>query len=85
MGSFKLVNTCSSGSKAVQWIISNIGNLDINKVLIGSGCYISCDSSSCFTKLSASMMNNDNTGEIQTTTAHPMAKKYNIPLTYHMS
>eukprot|EP00957_Ditylum_brightwellii_P145310 11067360-Ditylum_brightwellii.AAC.1 len=82
--SFKFVNTYSSGFKTVQWIISNIGNLDTNKVLIGSGCYVSGDSSSSFTKLFTSMMNNDNTGEIQTTTAHPMAKQHTIPLPYHI-
>eukprot|EP00957_Ditylum_brightwellii_P179537 13677309-Ditylum_brightwellii.AAC.1 len=31
MGSFKFVNTCSLGSKAVQWVLSNIGELNINK------------------------------------------------------
>eukprot|EP00957_Ditylum_brightwellii_P187790 14299153-Ditylum_brightwellii.AAC.1 len=61
-------------SKAVHWVLSNIGELDISKVLIESSCYVSGDSSSIFTKLSISMMNEDNTGEIQTTNAHPMAK-----------
>eukprot|EP00957_Ditylum_brightwellii_P010075 760718-Ditylum_brightwellii.AAC.1 len=60
-GSFKFVNTYSSGSKAVHWFLSNIDDLDINKVLIGAGCYISGDSSSTFTKLSPSIMNEDNT------------------------
>eukprot|EP00957_Ditylum_brightwellii_P209142 15360529-Ditylum_brightwellii.AAC.1 len=54
MGSFKFVNSCSSGAKVVQWIISNIGNLDINKVLIGSGCYVAGDSSAATTRLSTS-------------------------------
>eukprot|EP00957_Ditylum_brightwellii_P094933 7229567-Ditylum_brightwellii.AAC.1 len=53
MGTFKFVNTYSSGSKSVHWALSNIGELDINK-------------------LSTSMMNTDNTGNIQTTNAHPM-------------
>ena len=83
-GSFKFVNTYSSGSKAVHWVLSNIGKLDINKVLIGYGCYVSGDSSSTFTKLSTSMINKDKTGEFQTTNAHPMAKKNTIPLPYHM-
>jgi hypothetical protein len=83
-GPFKFVNAYSSGSKAVQWVLSNIGELDINKVMIRSGCYVSGDSSSTFTKLTTSTMNKDNTGEIQTTNAHPMAKKYTIPLPYHI-
>eukprot|EP00957_Ditylum_brightwellii_P137017 10447521-Ditylum_brightwellii.AAC.1 len=72
IGSFKFVNTYSSGFKAVHWVFSNIGELNTNKVLIGSGRYVSGDSSSTFTKLSTSMMNKDNNGEILTTTAHPM-------------
>ena len=83
-GSFKFVNTYSSGSKAVQWVLSNIGELDINKVLIGSGCYVSGDSSSTFTKLTTLTMNKDNTGEIQTTNAHYVAKKHTILLPYHI-
>jgi len=31
---FKFVNTFASGSKANQWILSNIGELNINKVLL---------------------------------------------------
>ena len=83
-GSFKFVNTYSSGSKAVQWVLSNICELDINKVFIGSGCYVSGDSSSTFTKLTTSTMNKDNTGEIQTSNTLPMAKKHTIPLPYHI-
>eukprot|EP00957_Ditylum_brightwellii_P009312 704598-Ditylum_brightwellii.AAC.1 len=84
MGSFKFVNTYSSGSKAIQWTLSNIGELDINKVLIESGCYVSGYSSSSFTKFSTSTMNKDNTGEIQTINAHSMAKKRTIPLPHHI-
>eukprot|EP00957_Ditylum_brightwellii_P004661 354421-Ditylum_brightwellii.AAC.1 len=83
-GPFKFFNTYSSGSKAVQWVLSNIGELEINKVLIGSGCYVSGNSSLTFTKLTTSMMNKDNAGEIQTANAHPMAKKHTIPLPYHI-
>ena len=43
-GSFKFVNTYYLGSNALQWDLSSIGELDINKVLIGSGCYVSGDS-----------------------------------------
>eukprot|EP00957_Ditylum_brightwellii_P045955 3486207-Ditylum_brightwellii.AAC.1 len=62
MGSFKFANTYFSESKAIHWVLSNIGELDINKVLIGSGCFVSGDSPSTFTKLSTAMMNKDNTG-----------------------
>eukprot|EP00957_Ditylum_brightwellii_P003147 239186-Ditylum_brightwellii.AAC.1 len=70
--SFKFINTYSSESKDVQWDLGNIGELDTNKVLIVSDCYDSGGSSSTFTKLSNSMMNKDNTGEIQSTNAYPM-------------
>ena len=81
---FKFVNTFASGSKANQWILSNIGELNINKVLIGSGSYISGDSFSIYSTLSTSFINGDGTGEFMTNNANDLAKKHIIPLPYHI-
>ena len=81
---FRFVNTFASGSNANQWILSNIGELNIKNVLLESGSYISGDSFSIYSALTTSKINQDGTGELKTKTASDLAKKHVVPLPYHI-
>ena len=79
---FKFVTATASGSKAVQWILSNQD--DLNSVLIGSGCYVSGDDFHVYSKLRTGTINLHQFGEISTTHADDKAKKHTVPLPYHI-
>ena len=62
---FKFITATASGSKAVQWVLSN--QEDINSVLIGSGCYVSGDEFHIISKMSTAIITKENFGELGVT------------------
>eukprot|EP00957_Ditylum_brightwellii_P203785 15336201-Ditylum_brightwellii.AAC.1 len=80
---FKFVNTSSSGSQGVQWIINNLGDNNLHNILFGCGYYVTEESYATYQPLATSTTNQSLTGEITTSHASELAKTYHCPSIPH--
>eukprot|EP00957_Ditylum_brightwellii_P043760 3318244-Ditylum_brightwellii.AAC.1 len=80
---FKLINTYSSGSQAIQWYIIQLSKINVERILFACGSYVSGEGNSYVPSLSTAALIEEHR-KIKTENIDSMALKYTISFPHHI-